>query len=608
MFSLSGACHLEAQAMTAAGVIRICDELEWALRNGKPERGDETLTWIEPPHSEEPTTITPGEQGPDGDLEDIDRFRECAPRVVALMGRIVAENDREAPGAEDTCESKGQIVGRYELLNEIGRGSEGIVYLARELSPSAREVAVKLIGAGAFASAEAARRFRAEIRRFAGLDHPNIVRYLDSGEDRGQFYYAMSYMHSGTLSDELKGRHARREPLGPDEAARLLEAIARAVDYLHSQEPPILHCDLKPGNILLDKTGVPRVGDFGLATLLDRDGRVTEELRGGTPHYMAPEVYDDRFGDVGCRSDIYTLGVIFYELLAGRRPCPDGMNVRLFTLEREPMRPRQHRPAIPDQLERICLKCLRKHERDRYESAGQLADELERFRADDELLCTPPETWWQRLREWVGREPALAVRLAIIVFCTIIIWGYPVVMGELATLTADHWIRETWITSIFQSDAALNLLLITLNQVTLTAWGLACWAFQRQLNRRGEMGGIQFGWRVADVATLALVILLDDALMSPLTVFFAVLIVASGFWADPRQVLQSTGLSVAAYVALLATHGAIHGGFYRPYRHFHFIVGLSALGLMVAFQARRTRGLIRLRGTDIRRQQATRPG
>src|SRR5262249_43360310 len=133
-------------------------------------------------------------------------------------------------------------------------------------------------------------------------------------------------------------------------------------------------------------------------------------------------------------------------------------------------------------------------------------------------------------------------------------------------------------------------------QAIFVAWALASWAFQRQLNRRRDRGGLQFGWRLVDVAALTLLIELDDALMSPLTVAFAVLIVASAFWARADQVLPTTLLAMAGYVLLVVSFRYFPPGGDRPFRHFHYLVGLATVGLMLTYQANRTRALARICG------------
>jgi hypothetical protein len=316
----------------------------------------------------------------------------------------------------------------------------------------------------------------------------------------------------------------------------------------------------------------------------------------GTIPYIAPEQFDGRFGEVGPSSDIYSLGVILYELIAGQPPFPRTRESVLRTLDTDPLPPSRLRAGVPDALERICLKCLRKTTRDRYDSTAILVEELNHFVHSEPLVHTPTHTAWQRIRDWARSEPALAARLAVIVACSVIMWGYRLVAGRFVPLSPDHWAKQLADSGILREYCSVEGVLVWQNQVILVAWGLASWAFQRQLTRKREDGGLQLGWRFVDVVALSLLILLDDALMSPLTVAFAVLIVASALGALADQILQTTLLSMAGYIALVLIYGLSQHDLDRPYRHFHYLVGLALLGLMLTHQANRTRALARICG------------
>jgi serine/threonine-protein kinase len=584
--------------MTTEQAIRIseiCDRFEWDWRKGAAPRIEIALSDAPPEDRpqllEDLLRIELELRRAAGVRPCVGEYLERFPAEAELIDRVV----REATGDGDDLPRR--FVGKYELLEEVGRGREGIVYRAREEGIAPLEVAVKLLGAGVVGSRADAQRFIKEVRAMARIDHDHIVAYRGSGDDRGQLYYVMRYMRGSNLARFLT---ERREPLDPVDAARLLIQIAEAVGYLHAQQPPIVHRDLKPHNILLDEAGKLYVADFGLAVLLDGDGGGVEGGACGTIPYIAPEQFDGRFGEVGPSSDIYSLGVILYELIVGRPLFPRARESILRTLDSDPLPPSRLRAGVPDDLERICLKCLRKATRDRYASTDVLVAELNRFEQNLPLLETPPHNPWQRIRHWARSEPALAARLAVIVACSAILWGYRLIVGRYAPLLPGHWARRPEVAIILGTVGPIEAVLVWMNQTILAAWGLASWAFQRQLTRTRQDGGLQLGWRVVDVAALSLLIELDDALMSPLTVAFAVLIVASAFWARADQILQTTFLSMAGYIILALIYRLIHPDLDRPYRHFHYLVGLALLGLMLTYQANRTRALARICGATDR--------
>jgi serine/threonine protein kinase len=271
--------------------------------------------------------------------------------------------------------------GDYELLEEIGRGGMGMVYKARQRSLN-RLVALKMILRGELATPEDLARFRTEAQATAHLEHPNIVPVYNAGVHEGQAYFSMRLVEGQTLAALLA-----RGPLRPRDAARYLAAISRAVQYAH--EHGILHRDLKPSNILIDQKDEPHITDFGLAKRTDWTGGTAVPPTAltatgaiiGTPAYMAPEQVSNRRGTPSPASDVYSLGVILYEMLTGRPPfqAPMPIDTLLLVLDQDPVPPRLFNPGVDTDLEMVCLKCIQKEPELRYASAGALAADLEAY-------------------------------------------------------------------------------------------------------------------------------------------------------------------------------------------------------------------------------------
>jgi tetratricopeptide (TPR) repeat protein/predicted Ser/Thr protein kinase len=299
--------------------------------------------------------------------------------------------------------------GDYELLEEIGRGGQGVVYRARQKSLN-RTVALKVIGLGQWATQAHLKRFRREAEAAANLDHPCIVPIYDVGEREGSCYFSMKFIDGGQL-DEV----AKRKPISSRDAAELIAKLARTVHYAH--EHGILHRDIKPGNILLDAKGEPHLSDFGLARLLETKSTVTHTMDVlGTPSYMAPEQASGHNEQLTSATDVYGLGAVFYQLLTGHPPFTGGTTYETvqLVLETEPRQPRLLNPKIDRELSTICLKCLEKDPKRRYSSALALAEDLEHW-LKHEPIRAKRSGLVIRARKWVRRNPAIAALIAALI-------------------------------------------------------------------------------------------------------------------------------------------------------------------------------------------------
>ena len=212
--------------------------------------------------------------------------------------------------------------GDYHIIEEIGRGGQGVVYRARQKSLN-RIVALKVIGLGRWSSTPHLRRFRHEAEAAASLEHPQIVPIYEIGERDGSCYFSMKFVEGGPLDDVVK-----REPMSPRRAAELLVKIARTVQFAH--ENGILHRDIKPGNILLDRHGEPHLTDFGLARLIEQESTITNSFEVlGTPSYMPPEQAEGHAKELTPAADVYSLGAAFYHMLTGEPPLPAAQLTKL---------------------------------------------------------------------------------------------------------------------------------------------------------------------------------------------------------------------------------------------------------------------------------------
>lgn len=417
--------HPPGDPSEAALIDCLCDEFEAAWRGGKEPNIEDYLDSVSDTlrhrlfvellcsdlemRFDAETTVDTGfyvRRFPEHEQEIqavVARYRNRRPQQRAVRD---AEPDAwtrgkgESKGKVNDHRSTGQRYGHYQLLEEVARGGMGVVFKAYD-SKLQRSVALKMILNRNLASPEAIERFHAEAEAAAGLNHPGIVPIYDVGSREGQHYYAMAFVEGPVLSEELNRRR-----FSIDESVRLVLELSHAVGHAHDHG--VVHRDLKPGNILLSASGQPRITDFGLAKRTDRAGDLSVDGQVlGTPGYMAPE---QAAGDVersGPAADIHALGAILYHLLTGHPPFRTALDSLACVLEQDPLPPRTLNRRVPRDLNVICMKCLSKDPADRYESAGELADDLQRY-LEGELIQARPASVRRRLQRWGRHRPRLA--------------------------------------------------------------------------------------------------------------------------------------------------------------------------------------------------------
>ena len=320
---------------------------------------------------------------------------------------------RDAALSEPVAEQ----VGDYALLNEIARGGMGVVYRARQISLN-RVVAVKMIRDAEFASEEEILRFKVEAEAAAKLQHPGIVPIYQIDEVDGCHFFSMAFVEGRSL-----GQMIVDAPLHPKKAAIYVAKVAQAVHYAHEQG--IIHRDLKPANVLVDMNDQPMVTDFGLAKQVAGDHELT--MSGqilGTASYMPPEQAAGKTDQITAKSDVYSLGALLYALLTQRPPFTgqNPMDVLLDVLSKDPDTPSSLNIALSRDLETICMKCLEKAPNKRYESAADLAEDLERFIAGEPIHARRISRLERGLR-WCKRRPFLVATICLAV--TLVI-GLPI--------------------------------------------------------------------------------------------------------------------------------------------------------------------------------------
>ncbi|MFO0823895.1 MAG: protein kinase [Gemmataceae bacterium] len=351
-----------------------------------------------------------------------------------LLGSTIKDGPSPRKGWDEPLNLPG-----FEIHEELGHGGMGVVYRATQVALK-RVVALKLIRGGL---GDQLVRFRAEAEAIARLQHPNIVQIFDVNLNAAVPFLVLEFVNGGSLAKTI-----RRQPQPPRLAAELVERLARAMQFAHDQG--VLHRDLKPSNVLLHLpvvnqdaasqllVAVPKIGDFGLAKIVDSQERLTlsNEVM-GTPQYMAPEQVQGRPPTRAV--DIWALGAILYELLAGRTPfeAESAFDILQSVVHDEPLPLTRLQRKLPTDLETICLKCLAKEPRQRYASAGELADDLRRF-LNGEPIKARPIASWQRLIKWTRRRPVMAGLLGVTFLVTLVAFaslGVALVQARKAELS-----------------------------------------------------------------------------------------------------------------------------------------------------------------------------
>ncbi|HEX2622296.1 MAG TPA: serine/threonine-protein kinase, partial [Phototrophicaceae bacterium] len=265
----------------------------------------------------------------------------------------------------------GKQFGGYEVLSRIGRGGMATVFLAIQTSMN-RQVAIKVLPRDQMKDDSYLQRFEREVNVVARLEHRNIVPVYDHGTFDGQPYIVMRYMNAGSIDDVL-----RQGPLSPEKFLNIIEQIAPALDYAHSKN--VLHRDLKPGNVLMDDDGGAYITDFGIARILGTEGQgstITTQGVVGTPSYMSPEQAQGQ--PLDGRSDVYSLGVMLFEMATGRRPFQSDTpySIAVMQVTTPPPPPRSINPKLTTAVESVIYKTMKKKAEERYQTASLMAESL----------------------------------------------------------------------------------------------------------------------------------------------------------------------------------------------------------------------------------------
>jgi len=312
--------------------------------------------------------------------------------------------------SDSRLEAQSRTFGNYIVLEEIARGGMGIVFRARQQGFD-REVALKVLKRDRISSEEHLERFYREARLAGQLTHPNIVAIYEVGECEGEPFFAMAYIKGQSLEGLL-----RQGALPKHRALELIETIALAMHYAHDLD--IVHRDLKPANILIDEDGRPQLTDFGLAKHLEGQSLTQSGIDIGTPHYMSPEQVLGQVERIDKRSDVYSLGVMLYQVMTRRLPFGGKSAIEIYhkILNHTPVRPTSLKRGLPRELDVVCQKAMAREPAHRYQTAAEFAEDVRRLRSGEPITARPPRAlvrlfWTARRHRW-----SCAAGLSILLF------------------------------------------------------------------------------------------------------------------------------------------------------------------------------------------------
>ena len=406
----------------------------------------------------------------------------------------------------------------YEILDEVDRGGMGIVYRARHKELN-RIVALKTIRSGEFANGNEIARFRREAQIAAQLVHPGIVPIYEIGERNNLIYYTMAFVEGCPLL-EL----ARSPTLSIAAKVQLVYQLTQALQYAHGQG--VAHRDIKPSNILIDLHGSPILIDFGLAKSTHAESDLTQTgAMLGTPSYMAPEQIQYHHDHDLRLSDIYSLGAVFYYLLVGRPPFvgPTNFDIMLQLKDRQPVRPSRLNRQVDRELDTICLRAMEKNPSERYTTAAEFGQDLERW-INGSAVSSPTKSPWIRWIRWWKQEPGLVSHAVAI--CVVIL---VVLMSHLLGYSLAH---------------------LPTQLTVLLTWLLICFPLQRWILQSKDTTVPAILWGLIDLFCVSWLIATAGPPRSLLLVAYPLMITASALFYRTRFVILMTTACILAFLVL----------------------------------------------------------